>query len=124
MPRDLAGAISARYSGPTTVSPPAPIPLTIREKIRRPKIPDEKMIIKSPIAHVMVKSCQDRRRPNLSARLREIKAPKAAPRIPVDVILALRLARPDGLSFQFDVRRLKSCSNDFNVIEALNPPSS
>ena len=106
MPRDLAGAISAMYSGPTTVSPPAPIPLTTRAKMRRPKIPDEKMIIKSPQAHVRTKSCQDRRRPNLSASLRQIKAPNAAPRIPVDVMLALRLARPDGSSFQFDLMRL------------------
>ena len=87
-------------------------------------MPDEKTCMNRPQAQVMTKSCQHRRRPNMSASFKEIKAPKAAPSTRIDEILAIRLARPAGSFFQFDGSRSKSVTKDFKVVEALNPPSS
>lgn len=80
--------------------------------------------MKMPLAQSAMNSCQDRRRPSLSVRVRAIKDPNAAPRTPNEEMLAVRLARPEGLFFHREAVRSKSFLKDFKPMEALNPPSS
>lgn len=124
IPRDRAGAISERYSGATTVSPPAPRPAQMRAKSISPRIPEEKTCIRAPVIHRATKNCQARRRPRRSFRPSEMMEPKAAPRTPNDEMLALRSARPDALPCQRLGSRPKSCLNEDRPVEALKPPSS
>lgn len=106
MPRVFAGAISDKNSGDTTVNAPAPSPLKILENRRKPKIPDEKTCMSNPAAHTRIEHLKDHSLPSLSLQKKAIRAPKAAPRTPNDVMLAVLLARPVGSCFQFALMRL------------------
>ena len=106
MPRVFAGAITDKKSGDTTVKAPAPRPLNILENNRKPKIPDENTCINSPTAHTRIEHLKDHSLPSLSLQKKAIKAPKAAPSTPNDVILAVLLAKPVGSCFQFAFTRL------------------
>ena len=123
-PLDFAGAISERYSGATTVRPPAPRPPHIRAKSINPSMPEENICISSPLIHVRVNICQERSLPSLSQIATARKAPNAAPRTPKDEMLAFLSASPLGLSFHRDDSRPKSRWKDLSPMEALKPPSS
>ena len=106
MPRVFAGAISDKKSGDTTVNAPAPSPLKILENKRKPKIPEEKTCMSNPTAHTRIEHLKDHNLPSLSLQKKAIRAPKAAPRTPNDVMLAVLLAKPVGSCFQFALMRL------------------
>jgi hypothetical protein len=106
MPRVFAGAISDKKSGDTTVNAPAPSPLNTLENKRKPKIPEENICMSNPAAHTRIEHLKDHSLPSLSLQKKAIKAPKAAPRTPNDVMLAVLLARPVGSCFQFALMRL------------------
>jgi hypothetical protein len=106
MPRVFAGAISDKKSGDTTVSAPAPSPLNILENKRKLKIPVEKTCMSKPAAQTRMAHLKDHSLPSLSLQKKAIKAPKAAPRTPKDVMLAVLLAKPVGSCFQFALTRL------------------
>lgn len=106
MPRVFAGAISDRKSGETIVKAPAPNPLNILENKRKPKIPEENTCMSSPTAHTRIEHRKDQSLPSLLLPKKAIKAPKAAPSTPNDVMFAVRLARPVGSCFQCDLTRL------------------
>lgn len=88
MPRFLLRAISVRYRGDTTVSPPAPRPDKSRENSKRPRYPDANVVMKKPLIQIAIKVCHVRRRPIRSVMAKATMAPKAAPNTPKDVILA------------------------------------
>lgn len=106
IPRVFAGAISDRNKGETTVKAPAPRPLHILENRRKPKIPDENTCMSNPDAQTRIEQRKDHSLPSLSLQKKAISAPKAAPRTPNDVVLAVLLASPVGSCFQFALIRL------------------
>jgi len=98
MPLLFAGAISDRNSGDNTVRAPAPRPPHTLANSRKLKMPDEKTCMRMPLAHTRVASLYDLNRPILSLRKKAIIAPMAAPSTAREVILAVRLASPEGVS--------------------------
>lgn len=124
LPLDEAGAISLRKSGATTVSPPAPRPPHMREKSSRPVTPEEKVVMRNPVIHQAMKSCQVRRRPRRSVRARAKTAPMAAPRTPKEEMLALRSARAEALPCHWSSVRPKSWRKEGRPLAPAKPPSS
>lgn len=108
VPRDLLGAISERYSGATTVKPPAPKPLHNLENSRNLRMPEEKVVMSMPVIQRTAKACHVRSRPMRSVMAMAMRAPMAAPSTPKDEMLALRDASSSLLPFHCDLVRPKS----------------
>lgn len=124
IPRVLDRAISVRYRGATTVRPPAPRPENSRENSSKPKIPDEKVVIKKPVIQIAIKICHVRRRPSLSVMPKARMAPNAAPRTPNDVILAFVATSSLFLPSHCLPKRPRSYRKDGMSATAAKPPSS
>jgi hypothetical protein len=83
-------------------------------------MPEENICRKRPLAQMTAPTLHAVRRPRRSESIsRKIKQPHAAPSTPKEVILPVRLARPEGLSFQWLLTRLKSSLNEVRETEEL-----
>ena len=106
IPLTLVGAISDKKSSAIIVRPPAPRPPQILAKRRKPKMPDENTCINIPLVQTKIATWYDHSCPSLSLKKYAIRAPKAAPSTPKEVMLAVRFARPVWLCVHFFALRL------------------
>jgi hypothetical protein len=74
-------------------------------QIMKANIPDEKTCMMIPLAQIKIARRQDHSLPIWSFRKNAIHDPKAAPRTPKEVMLAVRFARPVALLIQSYLRR-------------------